>query len=642
MSNSATQEATSTEATTTQVIDKEPHQFELLRQKRFLPFFLTQALGALNDNIFKNALVILIGFRGITALGLDSKLLVTAAAVIFILPFFLFSATVGQLADKFEKSKSIRYIKLAEIGIMILASVALYIDSPEMLLGVLFLLGLQSTVFGPIKYGLLPQHLAEDELVGGNALVESGTFLAILIGTIVGGIIAALEMDVAFWLSITVLSVSVIGYLTSRSIPLTPSVVPELKINWNPITETFRNLKFLGTNKVVFLAILGISWFWFYGAVFLAQIASYTQYSLAGKETVATLILAVFSIGIGFGSILCEKLSNGRVEIGLVPIGAIGLSVFAIDLYYANPQTGMSAIYTWKEFIFLDNNWRILVDIAFIGIFGGIFTVPLYSLVQQRSDEKHLSRIIASNNILNAFFMVVSGLFSMVLLSNGYSIPQLFLITGLINILVAIYVFTKAPEFISRFITWCLINSIYRIRQVNLSSIPKKGGCVLVSNHVSFVDPLIIGGYCKRNVRFVMDHRIFKMPIIGSFFKIIGAIPIAPAHEDEEMMNLAFDRIAKALEHGEVVCIFPEGKLTADGKMNEFKKGIEKIVQRTPVPVIPMVLKGLWGSWFSRKNGSAMTGIPKMFMAKIEFVVGDLVPANEVSSEYLQERVGVL
>jgi len=642
MSDPTIQDTISQEATTTQIIDKEPHQFALLKQKRFLPFFLTQALGALNDNIFKNALVILIGFRGISALGLDSKLLVTAAAVIFILPFFLFSATVGQLADKFEKSKSIRYIKLAEIAIMIFASVGLYLDSPEILLAVLFLMGLQSAVFGPIKYGLLPQHLNEDELVGGNALVESGTFLAILIGTIIGGVIAALEMDIALWLSITVLSVSVVGYFTSRYIPLTPSVVPELKINWNPLTETYRNLKFLGTNKVVFLAILGISWFWFYGAVFLAQIASYTQYSLAGKESVATLILAVFSVGIGLGSILCERLSNGRIEIGLVPIGAIGLSVFAIDLYYANPQTGMTAIHSWKEFIVLSNNWRILFDITFIGIFGGIFTVPLYSLVQQRSDEKHLSRVIASNNILNALFMVISGLFSMLLLSNNYSIPQLFLMTGIINILIAVYVFTKAPEFISRFITWCLINSLYRIRQVNLSSIPKKGGCVLVCNHVSFVDALIIGGYCKRNVKFVMDHRIFKIPVIGLFFKMIGAIPIASTHENEEIKNQAFDKIASALEQGEVVCIFPEGKLTASGELNEFKKGIEKIIQRTPVPVVPMALKGLWGSWFSRKNGTAMTGIPKMFMAKIELVVGDLIPAEEVSSEYLQERVGAL
>jgi len=622
--------------------EKEPHQFELLKQRRFLPFFLTQALGALNDNIFKNALVILIGFRGISALGMDSKLLVTAAAVIFILPFFLFSATVGQLADKFEKSRSIRYIKIAEICIMILACIGLYFDNALLLLTVLFLMGTQSSVFGPIKYGLLPQHLREEELVGGNALVESGTFLAILIGTIIGGAIAALNMDVAFWLSVTVLSVSIIGYTTSLKIPLTPSVAPDLKINWNPVSETIKNLRFLKTNKVVFLAILGISWFWFYGAVFLAQIATYTQYTLAGKATVATLILAVFSVGIGVGSVLCEKLSNGRVEIGLVPIGAIGLSVFAIDLYFANPQTGMNAIYSWKDFIHMSSNWRILFDIGFIGIFGGIFTVPLYSLVQQRSDEKHLSRVIAGNNILNSLFMVVSGLFSMLLLSYNYSIPQLFLITGIINILVAIYVFTKAPEFISRFITWCLINSIYRIRQLNLSSIPKKGGCVLVCNHVSFVDALIIGGYCKRNVRFVMDHRIFNTPIIGRFFKMIRAIPIAPAFEDKAIKNKAFDTIASALENGELICIFPEGKLTADGELGEFKQGIEKIIGRTPVPVVPLALKGLWGSWFSRKDGPAMRGIPKMFMAKIELHVGEIIPAEDVTSEYLRERVGAM
>ena len=374
----------------------------------------------------------------------------------------------------------------------------------------------------------------------------------------------------------------------------------------------------------------------------MAQIANYTQYSLAGKETVATLILAVFSIGIGIGSVLCERLSNGRVEIGLVPIGAIGLSVFAIDLYNANPQTGMEAIYSWKEFIAMSHNWRILFDIAFIGIFGGIYTVPLYSLVQQRSDKKHLSRIIAGNNILNALFMVVSGLFSMILLSFDYSIPQLFLITGIINILVAIYVFTKAPEFITRFITWCLINSLYRIRQLNLSSIPKKSGCVLVCNHVSFVDALIIGGYCKRNVKFVMDYKIFKLPIVGPFFKLIGAIPIAPARENQALMDSAFDSIAKALEQDEVVCIFPEGKLTADGQLGEFKQGIEHIIQRTPVPVIPMALKGLWGSWFSRKNGMAMTGVPRKYMSKIELVVGELIPAEEVNRHTLRDKVFAL
>jgi 1-acyl-sn-glycerol-3-phosphate acyltransferase len=465
--------------------------------------------------------------------------------------------------------------------------------------------------------------------------------LAILIGTIIGGILGQLQ-SLTLALSATLLAFSIVGYWTSRSIPDTPAVEPGLKINWNLYSETITNLRFLGKNKVVFLAILGISWFWFYGAIFLAQIISYTQYTLAGTGSVATLVLATFSIGIAIGSILCEKLSGGRIEIGLVPIGAIGLSVFAIDLYFANTSTGLTATYNWIEFLQTPSSYHVLADFLFIGVFGGIFTVPLYALIQQRSEKSHLSRIIASNNIMNALFMVVSGLFSMILLAFDYSIPEIFLFTGIINIFVAIYVFTKAPEFITRFITWCLINSLYRIRQLNLSSIPKKGGCVLVCNHVSFVDALIIGGYCKRNVKFVMDYRIFKLPIVGSFFRIIGAIPIAPAHEDEAIMESAFDKIASSLEHDEVVCIFPEGKLTADGALGEFKQGIEKIISRTPVPVVPMALNGLWGSWFSRKNGDAMKGIPRKFMSKIELVVGELIPAEDVTSQYLREKVYAL
>ena len=380
---------------------KEPNQFALLKQRRFLPFFLTQALGALNDNVFKNALVIMIGFQGVSAFGMDNKLLVTAAAIVFILPFLLFSATAGQMADKYEKSKSIRFVKIAEIFIMALATLGLYLNNYELLIGVLFLMGTQSTVFGPIKYGLLPQHLDDDELVGGNGLIESSTFLAILIGTIVGGAMGEIRGS-ALWLSATLLILSVIGYWTSRSIPNTPSVAPALKINWNLYSETVTNLRFLGTNKVVFLAVLGISWFWFYGAVFLAQIISYTQYTLAGTGSVAILVLSTFSIGIAIGSILCEKLSGGRVEIGLVPIGAIGLSVFAIDLYYANTSTGLEATYNWIEFLNVPGSLHVLVDFIFIGIFGGIFTVPLYALLQQRSDKEFLSRIIASNNIMNA------------------------------------------------------------------------------------------------------------------------------------------------------------------------------------------------------------------------------------------------
>lgn len=618
------------------------NQFSLMKEKRFLPFFITQALGALNDNIFKNALVILIAYTAAKNMGLNSSVLVNLAAILFILPFFLFSAIAGQLADKYEKSSMIKKIKLAEIFIMLLAVIGFYTDSIYGLLFVLFLMGFQSALFGPIKYAFLPQHLNHEEIVGGNALVEMGTFISILLGTILGGILIALDENNILYLSLTILSVSCLGYLSSQKIPETPSVDKKLSINWNIFSESIRNLKFTTTNKTVFLSILGISWFWFFGAVFLAQIPNYTKETLAGDESVATLFLTAFSFGIGIGALICEKLSAGRVEAGLVPIGAAGLSIFSYDLYLANQNFGLEPIYNYLEFLDQPSAWRVLIDASLIGVFGGIFTVPLYALIQKIGDQQYMARLFAGLNIINALFMVISGIYAITILNAGFSIPQLFLITSIINIFVAIYIFIKAPEFIFRLITWLLINTIYRIRPTNLDKIPKHGSYVLVCNHVSFVDALIIAGYCKRNIRFVMYHKIFKAPVIGWFFKMANAIPIAPAHEDKQLMQSAFDKIAEELENGKVICIFPEGKLTPDGKIGEFKKGVEKIVERSQVPVIPLALKGLWGSWFTRKDGPAMTGIPRHFMAKIHLTAGDPIPAENVTAELLFEKVSQL
>jgi len=614
-------------------------QFSLLKQKRFLPFFITQALGVLNDNVFKNALIIMLSFKIAGSLPIDSDVLVNVAAILFIVPFFIFSATAGQLAEKYEKSRSIQLIKLAEIFIMLAAVIGFYFNNIYWLLFVLFLMGFQSAIFGPVKYGFLPQHLQTEELVGGNALVETGTFLSILLGTILGGILMNIDSNGILYLSMTLMVISILGYFTSRGIPNTPSVVPDLKINWNPLTETWRNFKFMRTNKIVFLSILGISWFWFYGSVYLAQLPNYTKSTLAGDESVATLFLTAFSIGIGIGAIFCEKLSGGRVEVGLVPIGAFGLSYFGYDLYLANTASGLEPIHNMSQFLKQDGSWRVLIDAALIGAFGGLFTVPLYAQVQQLGDKQHMSRLIAGLNIMNALFMVVSGGFAILLLKSGYTIPELFLIVSIVNVFIAVYIFIQAPEFILRLITWILMNTLYRIRPKNLDIIHRHGACVLVCNHVSYVDPLIIGGYCKRNVRFVMYHKIFKLPVIGVIFKMAKTIPIAPAHEDKELMHKAFDRVAQLLERGEVVCIFPEGKLTTDGEMNEFKKGIEILIKRTPVPVIPLALKGLWGSWFSRYNGGPMKGIPRKFMAKIGLVAGEPIPPELVSSDDLFDKV---
>ncbi len=620
------------------------NQFSLLRKRRFCPFFLTQFFGAFNDNVYKNALIILIAFQSAgQGLG-ESNTLINLSAGLFILPFFLFSATAGQLADKYEKSRFIRWVKVMEIAIMSLAVTAFHLGSIPLLIGLLFLMGTQSTLFGPVKYGILPQHLREKELVGGNGLVEMGTFLAILLGTLTGGVLIGVPVNGAAMVSVTIIALACLGFLCSLGIPTAAAVAPELRINWNPFTETWRSIRFAHGNRTVFLSILGISWFWLLGATYLAQLPNFTKVNLGGNEQVVTLLLTLFSVGIGAGSLLCERLSGRRVELGLVPFGSIGLTVFGIDLFLAVPEIPVAgAALDAVAFMHAPGNTRVLFDILLLGLFGGFYIVPLYALVQQRSEPSHRSRVIAANNIINALFMVVSAIMAILILNAGLSIPQLFLVVAAMNAAVALYIYTLVPEFLMRFIVWMLIHTLYRIRKEGLEHIPDTGPVVLVCNHVSFVDALVIAGCIRRPVRFVIDHRIYKVPVLNFVFRTAGAIPIAPAREDPEMLARAYDRISRYLEEGEVVCIFPEGGLTPDGEMRAFRPGIVKIIRRNPVPVVPMALRGLWGSFFSRKGGAAMKGkLPRPLFYKIGLALGPPVPPAEVRAADLRERVAAL
>ncbi|HPQ88095.1 MAG TPA: MFS transporter, partial [Gammaproteobacteria bacterium] len=576
----------------------EHSQFSLLKENRFFPFFLTQFFGAFNDNVFKNALVIMIAYKA-TA---NSDMLVNLAAGLFILPFFLFSAIAGQIADKFEKSRLIRIVKFIEIIIMLIAAFGFYIDNINLLIFVLFLMGSQSSLFGPVKYGYLPQHLEREELIGGNALIESSTFLSILIGTILGGILIA--MDSITPITVAILCIAVAGYLSASFIPKTPASSPDIKLNFNIFTETYRNISFLPQNRVVFLSILAISWFWFYGSVYLMQIPNFGSKVLGGDNYVITLLLSMFSVGIGLGSLLCEKLSGKRVEIGLVPIGAIGLAVFGYDIAVAAENwIASTELQSISQFWSSKGSGRILADLCFIGVFGGLYIVPLYALVQERADQSHLSRVIAGNNIINALFMVLAAVMAMVILvAMKWTIPQLFKVTVLLNIIVALYIFTVVPEFLMRLIVWFLVSIFYRIRAKGLENIPHDGAAVLACNHVSFIDPLILGGYIRRPVRFIMYYKIYNIPVLKWLFKAAKAIPIAGYKEDPEMYEKAFIEVKKALDEGDLVGIFPEGGLTSDGTIQPFKNGIEKIISETPVDVIPMSLSNLWGSLFSRKD----------------------------------------
>jgi hypothetical protein len=613
-------------------------QFDLFGQRRFMPFFMVQGLGAFNDNIFKNALAALLVFEGSRFAGLNTDQLVNLSALVFIIPFFLFSALFGQFADKFEKSVQIRLVKLFEVVIMVLATIGFWLNNLPLLLFVLFLLGLQSTIFGPIKYGILPQILRKEELVGGNALIEMGTFVAILAGTIAGPQLAGIEVAWPYWVSVAGLAVAVAGYLFSLRVPRADAAAPDLALNWNIFSETVRNLKFLNENSTVLNSVLGISWFWFFGATFLVQIPSYSQNVLGGDENLMSALLGLFIIGISTGSLLCERLSGKQVEIGLVPFGAIGLTLFGLDLYFASPASPAGSV-TAMEFLSSGQNWRIVADLVLIGIFGGFYIVPLYALVQARSRPDHRSRVIAGLNILNALFMVVAAVMAMLLLGPaGLTIPDLFLISAILNAIVAIYIFALVPEFLMRFLVWMLIHTIYRVRVTGMDRIPDEGPVVIVCNHVSFVDPLILGGMIRRPVRFVMHYGIYRIPLLNFIFRTGKAIPIAGRTEDPGILEEAYRRMHGVLAAGDVLGVFPEGRITEDGEIHEFRPGVEKIVLEQPVTVIPVALCNLYGSLFSRRDPLHKRR-PYKLWARIDVRIGEPVPPHEASAERLEAEV---
>ncbi len=618
----------------------QPSQFSLLKQKRFAPFFLTQLLGAFNDNVYKNALVALIAFAAVRSSTLNDGLLINLSAGLFILPFFLFSALCGQIADKYEKSQLIRRIKLAEIAVMSCGVIAFYLNSVPMLIGVLFLMGTQSAFFGPVKYGILPQHLDDTELTGGNGLIELGTFLAILLGTIAGTqLIAKADEGSVLPVSIVLLVVAVVGYLASRSIPLSPANDPSLQIKFNPLKETYKLVRDTAQHRIIFQSILAISWFWFMGATYLAQFPVYARDVLGGGVDVYTVLLGSFSVGIAIGSVLCERLSHGRVEIGLVPFGAIGITLFGLDLVLATPSSAMGSALDISAFVVADGAWRVLLDIFMIGLFGGFYIVPLYALIQQKSAPERLSRAIACNNIINALLMVLSAVVVLLLLAIGASVTQIFLVTAVMNAVVALYIFRQVPEFFMRFLIWVATHTAYRVRETGMENIPKEGAAIVVANHVSFVDALILGGSIKRPVRFVMYHKIYKLPVLNFIFRTARAIPIAGQREDKNLYEKAFKQMDEALEAGDLLCIFPEGEITRDGEMNLFKPGILRVLEGRPVPVIPIALQGLWGSLYSKKGGAAFFKLPRRLFARIGVNVGVPIQAEAIELDALHGAV---
>jgi 1-acyl-sn-glycerol-3-phosphate acyltransferase len=618
-------------------------QFALLKQRRFLPFFIVQSLGAFNDNVYRQAIIGLLFYLGVSQA--EQSLYTTLAPAIFILPYFLCSALAGQIAEKLEKSRLIVITTAMEIAIMSLAAVGFLIQSMPVLLVALFCTGLQSTLFGPVKYSVLPSVLRPEELTGGNGLVEMGTSMSILVGMIGGGVIFTLAGSHGPIVAATaVIALAIAGNLTARMIPRVDAGAPDLKINWNPLPESLAVLRLARKHKAVRNAILGVSWFWFVGTVLTSQLPTYAVTNLGGEPTLYIFALALFSIGTGVGSLLCEKLSARTVEIGLVPLGAFGMSAFMLDLYFARTGAATAAGLGVSAFVAQPGSARIIIDLVGIGLFTGFFVVPLFALIQSRTPKSEMSRVFAALNIQNSGFIVAAALVALATQKFlHWTIPQLFLALAIANAVVALWIFSIVPEFLMRFLSWVMVRALYRPRLHGIEdNVPDQGPALIVCNHVSYMDALVLSATIPRPVRFVMYYRIFNIPVMRWIFRTAKAIPIAGAREDPALMRAAFEAVDQALAEGELVCIFPEGALTRDGDIGAFKSGLEKILERRPVPVVPMALRGMWASmWSARDSRLGRMRVPRRFRAHIDVVAGAPMPADS-SAEALEARVRAL
>lgn len=620
---------------------------QLILSARFRGLFWTQLLGAFTDNFFKNALLILIVYKGLGGGDYEEKTISLVASLLFILPFFLFSATGGQLADKYDKATVVQRIKLIELAIAVMASVGLFLGKVGFLMFALALLGLQAAFFGPVKYGIIPQLLETDELVEGNAAVETGTKLAILGGSVAGGLLADQPYAIAACSAVMVVF-SVAGFLLAKTIQPVPAADPELKVEWNPITPTWKVMQMARQNRPVFLSILGISWFWSIGGGLLTLLPAYGKEVLGVEPQVVTAFTGVFSIGVAIGAVLCGKLSYHRLELGLVPFGSLGISFFLFGVAMARAPFAVAdgQLITMAQMMSHPKGWVILVCLTGIAVSSGLFIVPLYTMIQQRTDEHIRSRVIAANNVLNACFMVLSLIFLAFLAQLNFSVLGMFLALCSLNLLVGLYIYTLIPEFFLRFCAYLINHVMYRLRLVNEEVIPRSGAALLVGNHVSFLDWLVVLGSVHRPVRFVMWHTYYNLPLVRFLFRDAGAIPIASGKTHPELLQAAFDSIDEALAQGSLVCIFPEGQLTADGEVGEFRRGVEQILERRPVSVIPFALTGLWDSLFSRQGRRTLGSRLKRFLRpRVSFILGSPTPpppANQVAGLAQKLRSEVL
>ncbi len=618
----------------------------IFKDKRFWPLFWTQFAGALNDNFFKNALVILITYQSVQVAGLSPLLLVPLCGGIFVFPFFLFSATAGQLADKYQKATLIKWIKFFEIVIMGLASLGFALGNYSLLLFVLFLMGMQSSFFGPIKYSIIPSLVTRDHLVLGNAYVSGGTFIAILLGTILGGSFVDFS-NYVLALSLGLLGFAAIGFIFSLKIVDVPIPHSEnLKVDYTFFRPTWNILKLTMRDKVVFRTVLGVSWYWFLGSAILSVLPTIVKNLLLGGTEVATLFLAIFTVGMGLGSYFTERISRTKVEIGLVPMSALGMSIALIFIYFGLRDLTFihesDALLGLSGFFAHPKNILISFYLLAVAIFGGGYIVPQMSYMQVVAKPNELSQTIAGNNIWNALLMVGAAGLVMVL-NKTIGIAGSILVLALSNIVVAFLLYIHYSEETLRIWMRFFSKIFYRVEVLGTEHFPQDGPVVLVSNHVSFVDWMLLMGALDRPIHFVIDYNYYYAPTGPFWFRQAGLVPIATRKESEEVLKKAFDLIYEDLDRNSVVGLFPEGWITRTGDMRKFQPGITKILRNRPVPVVMAAIDGLWGSIFSFQGGKVILKRPNIFRRRVTLTFSAPIKPEDFdliqSREWIKTRV---
>lgn len=590
-------------------------QFGLLRERRFLPLFLTQFFGALNDNFLRGVLATLIIYAGTASLHHYASVLSICVAGVFILPFFLFSAVSGQIADKYEMSRLIRYSKVAELLIMLASAYGVYHHQIFFLLLMMFFKGLQAAFFGPLKYAILPSNLAENELIAGNGLIDGSTFLAILLGTILGTTLIFIPYGYGI-VSVLLVLVAIAGLVASGFIPRVKAMDPTLKINPNIFEEMFKVMRYTTRHTRVFLSILAISWFWFFGMTFTSGFPAYARTIIHGHPDIMTFLLTIFSVGIAVGSLLCNRILRGRINTTFVPISALAMSLFTIDLYHASQHfvvVSPGYLMTLSQFLVKLEGWRIIIDLFMLSVMGGLFIVPLFALIQHEGEPSHLSRIIASNNIFNSFFMVASVAMSAGLLTLGLSISHVFYLVGLMNIVVAVYICRLLPDALPRSIVQAITKLLYRVEVIGMENYYAAGKrVVIIGNHTSYLDAALFAAFLPDRLTFAINTIVSKVWWVKLFTWMTDSFPIDPTKP------MGIKSLIEYVRKNKRVIIFPEGRVTVTGALMKIYEGPGMVADKSQAKLLPIRIDGAEYTFFSRLSGKE---VPTKWFPKITLTI---------------------